>query len=340
MECVTVNLIIEPVLDSQISSNHTIFNENISTTVTISPFVLIKDISNVLLHKIGLGHLANSSEAFIKCPQINCFTSVYCFTNPMIYIGNIETWNNEYLTVKICVKGYDLKEGILYINEESNPFVKEVIDRISDNSILSLHHQNLYCLNDILEKELYMITRNDQQMYHHNQPTNDEYDIENTTSTPSRESILEGNIETEMLSSKSTQSLTTSGPHIEYRNILDPNQLSAEEIFYENSPNKEEVKPLSVQNTFSGNISTKRPRIKFNPETETPILESVFERTKIPTAIQLRNIADRLNDISNRPEEIKVTFQNVRNWFSYRRAKEKSNGNSYIQKKKCSFSVM
>ncbi|CEF61807.1 Hypothetical protein SRAE_1000008300 [Strongyloides ratti] len=327
MECITVNLIIEPILDSQIPPNCTIFYENINMTVTINPYVFVKDICHVLLHKIGLGHLVNSSEAFIKCPQISCFTSVYCFTNPLINVGSVETWNHEYLTVKICVKGKvedfsgfegrnTLYRNLLYLllkrypfirNEENNPYIKEAIDRINDNSIFSLQHPNLYCINDAIEKELVMLNRNFSQIYNRFHPIHDEYNIENSTTTASRESILDSNIDTKMTSPQSVQSLTNSGTFIKYRDICNPIQPSTEEVLY-GSSSDEEIKSSSVQNISSRTISTNRPRIKFNPETETPILEN------------------RLNDISNRPEEIKVTLHNVRNWFSYRRVKEKRNG--------------
>ena len=59
MEYLTVYLIIEPIINDQ---NHPIFNEHIQMTVTVDPTVLIQDICQVLLEKIGLGHLISSSQ--------------------------------------------------------------------------------------------------------------------------------------------------------------------------------------------------------------------------------------------------------------------------------------
>uniref|UniRef100_A0A0K0FL58 Homeobox domain-containing protein n=1 Tax=Strongyloides venezuelensis TaxID=75913 RepID=A0A0K0FL58_STRVS len=344
MECISVNLIIEPILGNHHPPNATVFKENIQMTVTINSSIMIKDVCSVLLHKIGLGHLVQTSEAFIRCPRNSCFTSLFCLSNPMLSVGTLETSNCEYLTIKISVKGRiqdfsgfegrnSIYRNLLHLilkkypfigNSETNPVVKNTINRIENSSFLFLKHTSILSINDTLERELYFAFRNEQRAYAPQQLLNDNYSVDNSTSIGSIDSNIEVNLEPGITSTPSIQSLTTPVT-FEFEDISSPVNLSIDEIPTDVNFNRERLSKVSIPKTSSKRTPNNHSRIKFDAKIEKPVLEEWFKIIKIPTTDQLHEFADHLNKISNRPNENKITIHNVRNWFSYRRVKEKRN---------------
>uniref|UniRef100_A0A0K0DZM0 HTH OST-type domain-containing protein n=1 Tax=Strongyloides stercoralis TaxID=6248 RepID=A0A0K0DZM0_STRER len=316
MECIIVNLIIEPILGSRTIPAGTIFQEYIQMTVTINSSTMIKDACYVLMRRIGLEHLVNSSEAFIKCPRNNCFTSIYCFPNPTASVGNLETWNREYLTVKISVKGNiqdfsgfegrnSIYRNLLFLllkkypfiaNEETNPVVREAIKRIEDNSLLFLKHTSLLSINEVLERELSFVTRNIPRTCPPIHSFNKNCKTGNSPSPRSVESTIDCNFESGNVSTPSVHSLTAPAT-LEYENGYN----SVAQSIDESSP----VRNFDNNNRIISKTVLKRtprsqPRVKFDPKTETPILKEWYKITKIPSSNQLKQFADHLNQTSNR----------------------------------------
>uniref|UniRef100_A0A0K0FNF4 Homeobox domain-containing protein n=1 Tax=Strongyloides venezuelensis TaxID=75913 RepID=A0A0K0FNF4_STRVS len=342
MECISVNLIIEPILGNHYPPNATVFRENIQMTVTINSSTMIKDVCSVLLHRVGLGHLVQTSEAFIKCPRNNCFTSLFCLSNPMLSVGTLETSNCEYLTIKISVKGHvqdfsglegrnSIYRNLLHLilkkypfigNSETNLVVKDIINRIENYSILFLKHTSILSINDTLERELYFASRNEQQVYAPLHLLNNNYSVDNSPSIGSIDSNIENNLEPGITSAPSIQSLTTPVT-LEFEDISSPVHISIDEIPTDVNFNKERLPMASTSKILSKHTPKKHTRIKFDSKIEKPVLEEWFKTVKIPTNDQLQEFAYHLNKISNRPSENKITIHNVRNWFSYRRVKEK-----------------
>lgn len=155
-------------------------------------------------------------------------------------------------------------------------------------------------------------------------PYNKNCGTENSSSTGSIESVIDCNLESGNISTPSVQSLTAPIT-LEYENVFHP----IDQRFDETSAiiNFDDGKQ-NISKTSPKRSPGSQPRVKFNPKTEKPILEEWYKTTKIPSAIQLKQFADHLNKISNRSDEAKITLYNVRNWFSYRRVKEKRCGNS------------
>uniref|UniRef100_A0A0N5B7M6 Homeobox domain-containing protein n=1 Tax=Strongyloides papillosus TaxID=174720 RepID=A0A0N5B7M6_STREA len=89
------------------------------------------------------------------------------------------------------------------------------------------------------------------------------------------------------------------------------------------STNSNEVQLLpSTSNLLDSTFKTRR-KIKFDPKKEVPILENWYKTIKYPKSDQLKDFADYLNSISNRSLDDRITLENLKYWFSYRRVKEK-----------------
>uniref|UniRef100_A0A0N5B4P8 Homeobox domain-containing protein n=1 Tax=Strongyloides papillosus TaxID=174720 RepID=A0A0N5B4P8_STREA len=337
MEYLTVNLIIEPVIGNQHVSSPQASYGNIKMTVTIDPTVLIKDICQVVMNKIGLGHLIQYSQAFIKYPRVDYFVSAYCFTNQNATVGNLEEWHKEYVTVKICARGNvedfcgfegrnTLYRNLLQLllkkypfirNQENDPFIREAIDRINDSSLSTLQHSYLYCVNEVIVKELVNLPYTTSRYNYPVNETSQEYEQETIKQMTPERSLPQYAHPTEMTPPKSVQSIPTP-----YRSSSNQIQSPSDEVG-SNPPSDGERPSASTIKPPQGNTSPTRKRIIFNKTVEIPILEDWYKKMNVPSEHQLDVIAEILNEASGRSEDRKVTAKNVCNWFTHKRSKDK-----------------
>uniref|UniRef100_A0A0K0F380 Homeobox domain-containing protein n=1 Tax=Strongyloides venezuelensis TaxID=75913 RepID=A0A0K0F380_STRVS len=341
MEYLTINLIIEPVIVNQQTSNPPPSYGSIKMTVTINPTILIKDICQVVMNKIGLGHLIQYSQAFIKYPRVDYFISAYCFTNQNATVGNLEEWHREYVTVKICARGNVedfwgfegrntlyrnllellLKKYPFIRNQENDPFIREAIDRINDSSLLSLKHSYLYCVNEVIVKELVNLPYTTSHYNYPENGTSQEYEQGRTNQMTPESTLTHNPPPTEMTPPKSVQSIPT--PYIGFFNQI---QSPSDEVG-SNPPSDGERSSIStIRQPQVNNTSPIRKRIIFNRMVEIPILEDWYKKVKLPSEYQLEVIAGIVNEASGRSMDRKVTPKNVSNWFSHKRSKDKRGG--------------
>uniref|UniRef100_A0A0N5B9R9 Homeobox domain-containing protein n=1 Tax=Strongyloides papillosus TaxID=174720 RepID=A0A0N5B9R9_STREA len=341
MGSIVINFILQPIISPQRPGTISPFSEEIKMAITINYDTMIKDLCSVILDKIGLGHLKNFSEAFVFCPKTENFVSCYNFSNQMIKIGHVEYRHHQYLTIKIVAKGSVenfsgfegrnaiyrnlcnllLKKYSFIADDVENPIIKDIIQRIKDTSITTLSFQTLDYINEAITNELQILEKNRQQLYTPMRTLTTDY------SYPGSSAIIES-VETSEVETFNVNFATQPMKPVnipQYINSLSqlqfPSNRSQVNLTVPGSPK------TNISSTNSG-FSTTNKRVKFRSNTEIPLLEGWFKKTKIPKKNELHEYAEFLNEVSNRSNEDKITYANVRNWFNYRRVKEKRSGTS------------
>uniref|UniRef100_A0A0K0F596 Homeobox domain-containing protein n=1 Tax=Strongyloides venezuelensis TaxID=75913 RepID=A0A0K0F596_STRVS len=341
MGSIVINFILQPIISPLRPGTISPFSEEIKMAITINYDTMIKDLCSVILDNIGLGHLKNHSEAFVFCPKTENFVSCYTFSNQMIKIGHVEYRYRQYLTIKIVAKGsvenfsgFEGRNAIYrslcnlllrkysFISDDiENPIIKDIIQRIKDTSITTLSFQTLDYINEVITNELQILEKNRQQFYIPVRTPTTDYGY------PESPAVIE---------SVETSEIETFNPNLAtqpMKPVYRPQYFNSPSQF-QLSSNRAQVNltipgdpNINVPSTNSG-FSTTTKRIKFRTNTEIPLLEEWFKKTKIPKKNELHEYAEFLNKVSNRSNEDKITYANVRNWFNYRRVKEKRSGTS------------
>uniref|UniRef100_A0A0N5BRR1 Homeobox domain-containing protein n=1 Tax=Strongyloides papillosus TaxID=174720 RepID=A0A0N5BRR1_STREA len=319
MESTAVNIIFHHLLNYKFQVTLPAIEGGVYIQMNLDPTTLIRNISQVIMNKIGLEFLASHSEAYIQVPPSNSFVRSSSFPDKNINIGTIGAWINCPPTIKVIItsesEGFD-KTGLMntinynplqssinnYLisqNDLMNSFLKSFFDGVNNYLTLPLQYSNLLSLNEITKKDL--------QNYKINE-------FETTDSIPMSNSDQE--TKDNLLQLNSVNSTLFSLTNEEF--ISSPQTTSSTP-----STNTNEVQLLHSTNNLLDSTFKTRRKIKFDPIKEVPILENWYKTIKHPNSDQLKEFTDYLNYTSNRSSDDKITWKNLKYWFSYRRVKEK-----------------
>uniref|UniRef100_A0A0K0FL59 Homeobox domain-containing protein n=1 Tax=Strongyloides venezuelensis TaxID=75913 RepID=A0A0K0FL59_STRVS len=323
MESTAVNIVFHHLLNYKFQVTLPAIEGGVYIQMNLNPGTLIRNIPQVIMNKIGLEYLASCSEAYIQVPPSNSFVNRSSFPDKNINIGTIKAWMNCHPTIKIIItsesKGSVKPESMNTINynphqflinnytisqnDLMNPFIKSFFDGVNNFLAVPLQYSNLLSLNEITEKVLqnYKIRELEatdyMRMFNNDQAAEDNG---NLLQLCSNNSTLSSLINKEIISFLQTTSGTP------YTNI-------------------NEVQLLPFTNNLLDSTFKTRRKIKFDTKKEIPILENWYKTIKYPKSDQLKEFAGYLNYTSNRSLDSRITLENLKYWFSYRRVKEKKN---------------
>uniref|UniRef100_A0A0K0FNF5 Homeobox domain-containing protein n=1 Tax=Strongyloides venezuelensis TaxID=75913 RepID=A0A0K0FNF5_STRVS len=321
MERTTINIIFHHLFNYKFQVTLPAIEGGVYIQMKIDPRTLIKNISQVILNNIGLQYLAFNSEAYIQVPPSNSFVRSSSFPDKNINIGTIEAWINCPPTIKIIItskcEGLDktgsmntinynplqssINNYIISQNDLMNSFMKNFFYGVNNFLALPLQYSNLLSLNEVTEKELQTCKINEFEV------TNSIQTFGNDQKTEYNDNFLRSNSVNSMLSSLINEEIVSSS------------QTTSSTQFTDNN----EVQSLPCTNTLLHSTFKTRRKIKFDPIKEVPILENWYRTIKHPNSDQLKEFAGYLNYTSNRSSDSKITWKNLKYWFSYRRVKEK-----------------
>ncbi|CEF62142.1 Hypothetical protein SRAE_1000041600 [Strongyloides ratti] len=183
-ESIPIRVIIEPILSFQYSTEYPMLEKELQMTVTINSNTLIKDLCEVILNQIGLGHIACYSEAYIQPPYSTDFVMTSRFNDIPVTIGKLEEMVGDTSVFKIAAHGtvtdfsgidyrnciyrnlvkFFIKKYPSIINNISNPIIKDIIENVNNCTLNEVSHHTLYEVNEILEKEINSLVSNEQSI--------------------------------------------------------------------------------------------------------------------------------------------------------------------------------
>ncbi|CEF62144.1 Homeobox domain and Homeodomain-like-containing protein [Strongyloides ratti] len=334
--------IIKPLLSIQSFGENFCFETEIERIVTINCNSMLQDVCNDVLKDIGLGHLSHLAKVSIKTYDSKYLTLNSFVPNLVLSIGTLKPIFGNFITIQIVVNGkvddfsqYELEKTLccnllqLIIKKYSSIKdsiadinIKDIIGKLEENSTTKLPYEYLHSINKLVRDQLISLTKNKGELLKNEVSINDE-----KVNKPELETFQKFNNEFSPNLNTSSKNLESIDESKKVNNNEEAQlfnlPLSLNPTFFElmkTSPLKVVVpEKLSINSSFIRN----RSRITFDQNIETPILEKWFSITRKPNSFQVQQIADHLNNITNRPDDLKITIQNVKIWFKNRRAKGK-----------------
>uniref|UniRef100_A0A0N5B4P5 Spindle pole body component n=1 Tax=Strongyloides papillosus TaxID=174720 RepID=A0A0N5B4P5_STREA len=175
VEQVTVNTIIEPIINNPGVGNFTSPEMVIRKTFLMDSTTLLKDVCNVVMGRIGLAHLAHTTTAFIETPKsINNNSSTIINKLPAD-LGGIRNFIGQPINIKIIIHG-SLEDFVVfrreaesctnkslhdeaYTNNASTLYLltKEIVECIRKVSNEGITYDYLYVIREIIEEKLNII---------------------------------------------------------------------------------------------------------------------------------------------------------------------------------------
>lgn len=179
---IPIRVIIEPILSFQYSIEYPILEKKLQMTVTINSNTLLKDLCQVILDQIGLGHIASYSEAYIQPPHSTDFVMTSRFKDIPVTIGKLEEMVGDTSVFKVAARGsvtdfsgidyrnctyrnlvkFFIKKYPSIINNIKDPSIKGIIEHINNSTLNEVSHHTLYEVNEMLEKEMNLLVNSEQ----------------------------------------------------------------------------------------------------------------------------------------------------------------------------------
>uniref|UniRef100_A0A0K0FQ97 Homeobox domain-containing protein n=1 Tax=Strongyloides venezuelensis TaxID=75913 RepID=A0A0K0FQ97_STRVS len=322
-----------------------LFEAEKERTVKVTCNTPLKGICIDTMATFGLGHLIHITKVSVKTSDYKYLTFDAYIPDLNLNVGALRHIFGDFLIVKLHLNGkiedyskHDLKKTLCYnllnLLIKKYPKIKDsitdvthrnIIKDIEGDSPIKDSLKSLLAVNNLLEEELKVLNKSTEESpIRRNIPINDikkevpeDCDPQKSENHNTRNIIKTVELDTSINNQKTSNNKNIKPPEVPTNNTLFNNNEALLEILNHTPPPQIiEEKPSKKKSQ-----SQYRSRITFSHKNETPFLEKWFTLTKKPSPIELQQIADYLNNSSNRPEDAKITSQNVKIWFKNRRAK-------------------
>uniref|UniRef100_A0A0N5BD04 Homeobox domain-containing protein n=1 Tax=Strongyloides papillosus TaxID=174720 RepID=A0A0N5BD04_STREA len=345
MANITIKFIVKPYLNIQNDGHQLLFEAEKERTVTTTCNTPLRGICIDTMASFGLGHLAHITKVSVRTSDYKYLTFDAYIPDLNLNVGALRHIFGDFLIIKLHLNGkiedyskHELKKTLCYnllnLLIKKYPKIQDCITDITHRNIIrdiegdspiKDSFKSLLAINNLLEEELKLFNKTTEESpYCRNTLTNDggkeipegcgpqkseNHDTPNIIKTvDSGTSINNG---------KTSNNENIQPPEVPTNNSLFNNNETLLEILNHTPP----PQILQEKSSKKRSQSQYRSRITFNHKNETPFLEKWFTLTKKPSPTELQQIAEYLNNASNRPEDAKITTQNVKIWFKNRRAK-------------------
>uniref|UniRef100_A0A0K0FNF2 Homeobox domain-containing protein n=1 Tax=Strongyloides venezuelensis TaxID=75913 RepID=A0A0K0FNF2_STRVS len=250
----------------------------------------IKNVCAVVLEKLGLKKLSNTSQAFIQLPDTRMYD---CCTFPptkMYTIQFIRDIAGDSFIIRILAYGENKDFDATTLKE---PLYCNLLDLLIKNSNL---------INDCKEN---LVVKNAIISMNNSDLKSIPYETL-LTFTEAMKKEIESNIQARSISN-GINSLT----------------------LCQNSNNSRIQLPLpnidenSIRSICSKSPSSEDRDVKFCKIREKHVLEHWYRKNKYPTSSEYREYVKKLNEMSKRPSNCMITKKQVKKWFHKQRSKER-----------------